>query len=80
MHAHSLLVVTSAILLTGIGVICLALAWRRRYRGELSGVAIAARDRSRTLQSIAVVPVAGSLVVTLALLAAGVVEGRIRPF
>jgi hypothetical protein len=79
-HAHTLLVLSAAILLAGGGVITLALAWRRRYRGEPSGVVLSAAPTGRTIAAIAVVPIVGSLGVLGALVLIGILEGRLRPF
>ena len=52
------------------GLIVLALAWRRAYRGGGSGVVLGGLTRGRTIVSVAFVPTAGLLgLVSLAIVA-----------
>ena len=79
-HTNTLRVMAAAILLAGGGVVALALAWRRRYRGESSGVVLSGRSTTQTLASIAVVPVVGIVGTVAALVVAGLLDGHLRPF
>jgi len=57
--AHALLVLATAILLAGAGIVVLALAWRRRYRGERSAMVVGTLTARQQLVTLLGVPVGG---------------------
>jgi hypothetical protein len=71
---------SAAILLAGGGLVTLALAWRRRYRGERSGVLLTGRSTTQTIASVAVVPIVGIAGTLAGLLIAGLLDGHLRAF
>jgi hypothetical protein len=59
-HAsHAILILGTAILLAGGGIVVLALGWRRRYRGEPSGMVIGTLTARQQVLSLVGIPAAG---------------------
>jgi hypothetical protein len=75
---HALLELPAAASLIAGGMIVLALAWRRGFRGESSGVVISPAPLRQTVASIAVIPVAGLIASAVVVLGAAIINGRLR--
>jgi hypothetical protein len=73
-HAHALLILATAILLAGTGIVMLALAWRRGYRGERSAMVVGRITPGQRAVSLVGVPAVGLTAIFGIALAASVLR------
>lgn len=74
---HVFLELPAAIAVIAVGVVVLALAWRRTYRGEASGVVLGPSSLRHRIALIAVVPTIGLAGIILMVLVVAALNGRL---